>query len=346
MRILKALNVRNPLFLYGVSILAIAAIFIVLEAALPKTIFENHKILSFAYSFLFRCWPIQILNSWLFLVGLVYWVQRYSRFRGEEEAFRRIVLPEYSIPRVRAGELIESMPDQYRRTLTLRRFREILQTFIYGEDVIRLNEELSRRDMEEVERGHLVLDSLRSIIPIIGFLGTVIGLSLGMIKFPDVADPAAMRAALKGFAASLSVAFDTTLLALGYTVVMVLLTSFLRQGEEVLVSKVDERARMLIGKIKFEAVPEQTQPGEDGSEPLNQIRDLMAGWKADFASQMQDFAKEIYSHNGRFAGEVRKAMEEAGRTLVSMFEQVRDAVHNPPAYQIVVQPIKEERNEE
>lgn len=294
---------KGPLFLYGVSGLITIYFYLIMS------VFLSEK--SFIYNFLFRAWVIQSLNSWLFLIGVFYWIQRYLFFKMEEEAFQKIKLPEFLISREKAEELIETMPDKYKQTITLRRFREILQAFIYSEDIIRLNEELSRRDMDEVERGHLALNSLRNIIPIIGFLGTVIGLSLGMTKFPEVTDPAVLKTALKGFAASLSVAFDTTLLALGYTIVVILLTSFLRQREEALVSKVDERARILVKKVKVEITPHNSQP-QKGIEQLTQI-----------------------------AKEVEVAVKRVGEVFSQKLEEIKEGINRPPRYQIIVQPLQE-----
>lgn len=299
---------RSSLFLYGLSGAAVVVLYFVLKVSLPKD--------SFVYSLLFRAWQLQFLNSWLFLIGVVYWIQRYSFFRREEEAFEGIKLPsEALISRERAAELIEAMPDEQKQTLTLRRFREVLQAFLYGEDLIRLNEELSRRDIAEVDRGHLILNSLRNIIPIIGFLGTVIGLSLGMLKFPPVTDPATLKSALEGFAASLSVAFNTTLLALGYTIVIVLLTSFLRQREEALVSKVDEGARILVGKIKIEVVSQAAGP-QKGIEHLAQI---LTG--------------------------IERTIREGGKILSQRFEEMKEEIHRPPRYQVIVKPLEEKEDE-
>lgn len=339
---MKRLNVESPLFLYGTSGLIAGFLHLILNIFLPER--------NFLYGFLFRAWPIQLLSSWLFWVGILYWIQRYQLFKKEEEVFQKINLPEFTILRGRAEELIRTIPEEYKQTLTLRRVREILQALIYGEDIIRLNEELSRRDVAEVERGHLILDSLKNIIPVIGFLGTVIGLSLGMIQFPQVTNIEALRTALKGFAASLSVAFDTTLLALGYTIVIILLTSFLRQREEVLVNKVDERARMLIGKIKVEATPHTPHP-EKGVEQLVQVlNDALIQWRKDFSQDIKEFLEKISSQNGGFAREMEKSLKEAGKEagkiLSQKFEEIKEGFHRPPHYQIIVQPLQEKRDEE
>jgi len=305
-------KVKNPLFLYGISALITGVIGFSLSSLLDSK--------SFIYSFLFRSWPIQFLSTWLFLIGIIYWIQRYSFFKREEAAFQKIRIPKASIPHERAEELIRVMPDKYKQTLTLRRFRELLQAFLYGEEIVRLNEELSRRDMAEVERGHLILNNLRTIIPVIGFLGTVLGLSLGIVKFPEVSDVTLLKTALKDFAASLSVAFDTTLLALGYTIVIIILTAFLRQREETLVSEVDGRARNLIGKIKFKIVQEGPQY-EKGIEQLPQVM-------KEFSQQMEEAVREI------------------GEILSQKFDGLKDEIHRPPQYRVVVQPIQDKIDED
>lgn len=316
--------------LYCFASVTLVAIFALLFFFLPKQ--------SFIYGFLFRCWPIQILSSWLFLLGLIYWVQRYSFFRKEEEVFKKIKLPDVSISQEDAVELIKSMPEKYKNTLTLRRCREILMAFLYGEDIIRLNEELSCRDMFEVERGHLLLNSMRSIIPVIGFLGTVIGLSLGMVKFPDIGDSViALKPHLKSFAASLSVAFDTTLLALIYTIIVILLASFLRHREEALVGKVDERARTLIGKI-IKAKTSQNE--KDLSQPDQFIDNLLKRWNEEISSIMERFFEKLISSNNECA---YKIAEDIGRVIGEKFEGLKRIIHKPPQYQIIVQPLEKDK---
>lgn len=331
-------NGKSPLLSYLISGLVVGILSIVSALVLPKD--------SFAYSFMFNGWPVQVLNCWLFLVGIVFWVQRYSLFKSEEVAFDKIQMPQDSIPRDRVQKLIESMPEDYKNTLTLRRFREILQAFLYGEDIIRLNEELSRRDMGGVERGHLILSSLTHIIPVIGFLGTVVGLSMGMIVFPKMGDASALRIALGDFATSLSVAFNTTLLALGFTVALILLTSFLRQREEALVSRVDERARVLVGKIKADVVTPAVQP-EGGAEQIGKILDdALMRWKEVIASSMQELTERLSSENKQFAGQFEGFIKEAGNFLGQKFDELKEGIRRPPRYQIIVQPLEENKDEE
>lgn len=270
---------------------------------------------SYIRSFFLRCWYIQLLNTWLFFVSIFYWLRRYILFRAEEKVFQEIKLPDFSIERSKVLNLIDKIPKEYKHTLTLRRFRELLQAFLYGEDLIRLNEELSRRDVSDVDRGHLVLNSIRNIMPIIGFLGTVLGLSIGIVHFPDTTDVVALRSALKSFAASLSVAFDTTLLALAYTVGITLLISYLRNGEEVLVGQVDERARLLLERIKYE----HQKTGLTGE------------------THMQDSTKDT-----EIAKDIGVAVRESLKVLIQKMDDIKTELRHPSRYQVIVETIKGE----
>ena len=310
-------KLKSPLILYGLSGLLVIVAAFSLKSVLPKT--------SFLYTFFFNSWPIQFLSTWLFFLGILYWCQRYSLFKKEELAFQKSGFPEISILRKDVPLLLQTMPQELKLTLSLRRFQELLQAFVYGEDVIRLNEELSRRDMADVERGHLTLDILRNLIPVIGFLGTVVGLSFAMLAFPQVSDPLALKEALRNFAASLSVAFNTTLLALGFTIVIIMLTSYLRQREESLVSEVDSRARKLIEKIKVN--PDTWQVAGDGDQKLKLMID------------------NLMQHGNKFSTDVINAINESSKTMANKFDELKEELKKPPQYQVVVHPLQDNRNE-
>ncbi len=332
----KLPKIESALLLYGGTCLAVALLFLALRLALPKE--------SFFYGFFFRCWHIQFLSSWLFMVGVAFSIQRYALLLREEEAYEKVKLPEFTIYREKAHELIKTIPPKYRQTLTLRRFAEILQAMSHGEDIIRLNEELARRDIAEVERGHSVLSTLRSLIPVLGFLGTVVGLSFGMISFPDVTNLEVMRTALKNFAASLSVAFDTTLLALTYTIIIILMTSLLRQREEVLVGKINERTRTLIAKIRMEKPPTAAEQGEGLQALVHSFNQAVRQWKEEFSSIAMEFLDQLGAQNAGVNKQLEGAVRDVGHILSQKLDELKDGIQRPPHYQVIVQPIQKGGN--
>lgn len=93
-------------------------------------------------------------------------------------------------------------------------------------------------------------------IPILGFLGTVIGIAMAMGKLA----PQDLEESLPEVMASLTVAFNTTILALGLCIVLFFAQFFTQRREEKLLDLIDQRAReLLLGRFgatrSIEAAP-------------------------------------------------------------------------------------------
>ena len=206
---------------------------------------------------------IQFITTYLFGVGLVFLVDSWRQLGPEremadkaEKAMAAVAEEsgEGGISGTVANQMADDIPPEFRRKIGVRRIYELLRGYASGEEPITLNEELSRRDMEQIERGHLLLNTMKQLVPVLGFLGTVVGLSLGMTKFPQAAALAdsvdKLRMILRDFASSLSVAFDTTLLGLVYAIVLVILSTLLTQQEEAFIDRVNEIARSLMTRFR------------------------------------------------------------------------------------------------
>ncbi|MBM4287291.1 MAG: MotA/TolQ/ExbB proton channel family protein [Deltaproteobacteria bacterium] len=289
---------------------------------------------SYLRAFFYRCWYVQMLTTWLFLAALLFIILRFILLRSERRILdKKVALEniEENITVPLAKELLEAIPSQYQHAISFRRLGEILWAYVRREEVVRLNQELSRRDLEQIEGGYVVLNALKQLIPVLGFLGTVVGLSLGMAKFPELSETAgnfeSLRTILKDLAASLSVSFDTTLLALGYTVIIVLLASFLRREEEQFVVEVDDKARHLIAKL----TDAETEPGSLSQSSLDVV---VAELVNKLAAQMETSLKEVGQRLGHSLENLLKKLEE-----------LRDGIQNPPQYEILVQPLKGRSNE-
>jgi len=349
--VMKRISFDNPLVLFFGGALFTGLTYFCLS-------FLNKA--TYIHSFFFRCWPIQGLNTSLFGVALIFIILRYYRLKDEGEVVKKIDIASMTtITFEKAKMLMDKIPSKYRQTISFRRLSEILRGYLYNEEVIRLNEELSRRDREEVDRGHLLLNSLRQIIPILGFLGTVLGLSLGMVKFPEHMSKAAnienLRGILKDFAASLSVAFDTTLLALGYAIIVVLAASLLKRKEESFVTQVDDKARELITKLS--PIVNHTDRPQGGIEEVLErfadnfrlklsqgiseaMEEWLSKWQSGFSSNMREFLDQLATQNGNFGKEMVEILRHNGNEFVKKLGEIKEGLHKPPHYEIIVKPLE------
>lgn len=83
-------------------------------------------------------------------------------------------------------------------------------------------------------------------IPILGFLGTVIGITLAIAEL----SPEALETSLPEVTSGLGIAFDTTALALSLSIVLMFFKYFLERQETHLLTVVDDRvANLLVGRF-------------------------------------------------------------------------------------------------
>ena len=104
-------------------------------------------------------------------------------------------------------------------------------------------------------------------IPILGFIGTVLGLSIAIGEFGSVMSAAgqadALLPALRKVTAGLGVAFDTTLEALVAALIIQLLITFLRKAEQQFLDQCSEYcSRHIVNRLRilpFQESPETVQ---------------------------------------------------------------------------------------
>lgn len=116
----------------------------------------------------------------------------------------------------------------------------------------------SQADLDEssMETSYSLLKGFIWAIPVLGFIGTVMGLSVAIGGFGDVlsktSDPTALADSLKGVTGGLATAFETTLLALLFALSLQLLVTFLRKSEEEFLDECSEYCqRNIVGKLRI-----------------------------------------------------------------------------------------------
>ncbi len=108
---------------------------------------------------------------------------------------------------------------------------------------------LEENDLSRMHNGYAMVRIIVSTIPILGFLGTVIGITLAIAKL-DLSGRA-MDESLPAVVAGLSVAFDTTALALSLSTIVLFVKFCVERVELNLLSSVDASvSRQLIGRFQ------------------------------------------------------------------------------------------------
>ncbi|MEO9591094.1 MotA/TolQ/ExbB proton channel family protein, partial [Rhodopirellula bahusiensis] len=142
---------------------------------------------------------------------------------------------------------LRSLPSATRNSLLVRRLNEVLgrQSHRTGTgDLPQDLRELSERDADAAHDSFGLIRIIVWAIPMLGFLGTVIGITqtLGGLDFTDG------TAAVDRLKSGLYVAFDTTALGLVLSVLAIFLQFPVERSQQSLLANVDQRVRDLVSE--------------------------------------------------------------------------------------------------
>lgn len=142
-------------------------------------------------------------------------------------------------------ECLSRLPASTRNSAVVRRLDEVLTRQSHRTTTGELPEDLRELSMRDADAAHDSLGLIRIIvwaIPMLGFLGTVIGITqtLGGLDFSDG------TAAVDRLKSGLYVAFDTTAIGLVLSVVAIFLQFPVERGLQSLLVDIDERVRSLV----------------------------------------------------------------------------------------------------
>ena len=190
-------------------------------------------------------YPFTIQNvMWvLFFIGLGELIVRFERGRRELQQLQRGLLPEDERTMLRAQDLVgiyeqvRPEPEAEQNFLERLILRVVLQ--FQGNRSVDQANSLLNSSLEllqhEIDLKYNMLRYLVWVIPTIGFIGTVVGIALAMGEagnLPAIDQPDQFQPWMQTLTGRLSLAFNTTLLALLLSAVLVFLMHVAQQREE------------------------------------------------------------------------------------------------------------------
>ena len=170
---------------------------------------------------------------------------------------------------------------------------------------------LADLDATRLHNGYALFRVIIWAIPILGFLGTVIGITMAL----NGLDPKALDESMMNVTTGLGVKFDTTALALGMSMLLMFIHFFVDRAENSLLEIVDRKVEAdLMGRFR------ELPAGADGqivavrrmAEVMVQAAELLVQRQTELWQASMDAAAQRWSNLADAAGEqVRKAMTEA-----------------------------------
>ena len=213
----------------------------------------------FVYRY-FATHPVSYVATAMFFVGLAALL-----IKTINVVIQYLVLPNIeldvdrsvSLPVDQCGELIDQLEEQpraARRSYFGTRLREALEYVERKGSADALDDELKYlADMDETRQqdGYALVRIIIWATPMLGFLGTVVGITQALGDLDPKMLATAIQTAMQGLLAGLYVAFDTTALALSLSIVLMFFQFFVDRLETQLLSIVDRRMNEeLVGRFE------------------------------------------------------------------------------------------------
>jgi len=209
---------------------------------------------------------------------------------------------------------LDDLPAARQDDHLVRRLRESLKFVRARQSAAALDEQmavLAEQDAVEAEETFGLYDLIVKSIPVLGFLGTVIGITQALANLA----PEQLEQSLPQVMAGLYVAFDTTALALGLTIVLMFVRYFVGRGQRSLLAQVD---RHVATELEDRFIVEQAGHG-DARDDIRRLAqrvfdnvDRLVERQAQLWHESIDAAGKRWSQMARAAGDqVRESVQTA-----------------------------------
>lgn len=309
--------------------------------------------------------PLEYITTTLFFVGIAILAFKAGTLIREKAAFESDLIDDdksamTADPSQRAAVVEEKLPTlaaRLRTTALVNRIRNACSYVRDRKSSQGLEEHLKYLADLAAERLHESYALVRTItwaVPILGFLGTVIGITIAVAKLT----PEQLDTSLAEVTGGLAIAFDTTALALALSIVMVFTSFLIEQSEQRILARVEEFGIKRISPL-FPAALEPTGPLAQAEEQAahnliertealidrqtrlwyDTLESLRARWTETLTVQKEDFdaalkqgmSATLADHDQQLSAirnEFLQAFQTVSEQLTSSFEETRRAQHD------------------
>ncbi len=191
--------------------------------------------------------PIEYVEVWMFFWGLSALLGKWLQLAWQRAPLHRTALPAWDgkpVAVAEAGKLLAGLnvlPRRLGNSVLGRRLRGGLDFVASRGSTDGLDDYLrSQSDAaaDALDGSHALLRFITWAIPILGFLGTVLGITEAIANVT----PEQLAKSITGVTDGLAIAFDTTALALGFSMALMFFGFVLERGENGLLQTVDQIA--------------------------------------------------------------------------------------------------------
>lgn len=296
---------------------------------------------------------ITYLGAWSFAIGFL----KQRNINWEEKKHGEIRRHFSWTVNDDVDETLNRLKETVKQAENTRLFHRIQRAFSAFKSGMESNDlrevllEQSERDSENVELSYTILKVLVAVIPLLGFTGTVLGISNAVNNFSTVIESAKeleqVTQHLGGVTTGLAVAFDTTLLSLLITVPLMMYVSALKKREDEMLIEVDEFCEYEILDEIFSAKTKETRFEdlisqldrkvlEDHLHALTQSVQVLTELNDNVRKQQQAFSLSVQKYE-----EISKALTEINKSQEFWADQIMSLEKVNGHLDVILQTMKQ-----
>jgi len=286
--------------------------------------------------------PLEYATTYLFFVGMAVLFFKAIAVGTEKAALQFEIfenIDQTDIPFADELKLrIQSIPARFQNSWFISRMSDIANYLRPGQSQETVEEHiryLADRAADKLHTSYALVRTVTWAVPILGFLGTVIGITMAIANISLTE----LQNSLSEVVGGLSVSFDTTALALTLSLVLVFASFLVERMEQQILSEVEDLG---IEEVAYRISPSDAQPSspimkaeqQAADEILRQTRKMvdeqMRMWSETLDRTRKSWVESLQSQETQLNHAISKSLEQ---TLDSWQTELRSGVGQLTEYQ-------------
>lgn len=247
--------------------------------------------------------PVEYAETGLFAWALLALLAKSWNMWRQRAALQCQLLPSWSGKPVAVDEAerlqlqLDQLPQRLQRWLVVQRFRGALDFVASRKSSEGLDDQLRHladADADAVEGSYSLIRFITWAIPILGFLGTVLGITDAIANVT----PEQLAKSITGVTDGLAIAFDTTAIALIFSMILMFLSFAVDRGDQRVLRGIDDLVQQQLAH-RFEREGGADRDGaaeflQRGSQQLVQLHEtILQRQAALWTLAMEDLSKRL-----------------------------------------------------
>lgn len=259
---------------------------------------------TYIYTILFERGWVNFAETFVFSWGMAIILLKFKKLAHQRNALLLDVLPQGLGREINSGNVgkfvdhVYTLPIRLRDSLMVNRIRKGLELFEVrpsNADVAHMMSTQSDIDSIRIAGSYSLIKVFIWAIPILGFVGTVLGLSAAIGNFSGVMGGAkdidALMGSLGGVTSGLGTSFDTTLLGLIYSILLSFPMSALQKGEDDSLNTIDAYCNeTLLPRLNDDGGGSAGQANPDVAKALDRLVERVLKAQTQLVADLNDVA--------------------------------------------------------